>query len=68
MLSDSGVVMRMCGDFADHPLALARRRVAGAHRDANLGERQTGLLESPAQLGQRTLEVALDVVVERLER
>src|SRR6185312_9572407 len=54
--------------LANHALALACRRIAGAHCDADLRKGETGLLESPAQLGERPLEIALDVVVERLER
>src|SRR6185437_10096049 len=54
--------------FADHALALARRRVACAYRDAYLGKGEPSLLEPSAQLGQRPLQIALDVVVERLER
>src|SRR5689334_13103784 len=42
----------------EHPLPLLLRRVAGAHRDGQLR----------AQPGKRAPEVALDVVVERLQR
>jgi len=44
------------------------RRVSRAHGDADLRKRLARRLESLAQLGERTLEVALDVVVERFER
>ena len=54
--------------LAQHPRARRRRRVAGADGDANLGKRLAGRGEALAQLGERLLEVALDVVVERLER
>src|SRR6185437_9806758 len=43
-------------------------RVARPHRDANLGERLPRLLESQPQLRERHLEVAMDVVAQRLER
>ena len=48
--------------LAQHPRPVAGRRVAGADRDADLGEGNAGLLEPPLQLGERGLEVALDVV------
>ena len=44
--------------LAEHRRALLLRRVAGAHRDVEVG----------AQPGKRAAEVPLDVVVERLER
>ena len=46
------------GRLAQHRRALLRRRVARAHRDAQLG----------AEAGERAAQVALDVVVERLQR
>ena len=46
------------GRRAQHLAPLALRRVAGAHRHAHVG----------ADAAQRRLEVALDVVAERLER
>jgi hypothetical protein len=54
--------------LAQHPGARGGRRVAGADGDADLGELLAVLLEAVLQLGERQLEVALDVVVERLER
>src|SRR5678815_873226 len=45
-----------------------RRRVARSHGDANLGKRLSIRDETLAQLREWTLEVPLDVVVERLER
>ncbi len=68
MCSDSGVVMRMCGDLRSIRARADCRRVAGAHGDADLRERLARRLEALAQLGERPLEVALDVVVQRLER
>ena len=69
MNSDSGVVTRMCGGLLRHLRALAGRRVAGA--DARRGSRETSTPSrgrARAQLGERRLEVALDVVRQRLER
>jgi len=48
--------------------ALADRRVAGAHRDADLGELDAARRGMARELGERRLEVALDVVRQRLER
>ena len=56
--SDSGVVIRMSGGVFEHPPALVRGRVAGADADRELR----------AEPGERAPQVALDVVVERLER
>ena len=58
----------MCGDLRIIRARADCRRVAGAHRDANLGKRLAGGLEPLAQLGERPLEISLDVVVQRLER
>ena len=44
------------------------RCVAGAHGDADLRERLASRLEPLAQLGERTLEVPLDVVVQGFQR
>ena len=46
------------GRFAEHLLPLLLGRVAGADRDAELG----------LKAGERAAEVALDVVVQRLQR
>ena len=54
--------------LAQHARARRRRRVARANGDANLGKRLARRGEALAQLGERLLEVALDVVVQRLER
>ena len=54
--------------LAEHPRARRRRRVARAHGDADLRKLLARRVEPLAQLGERLLEVALDVVVERLER
>ena len=51
-----------------HLRALADRRVAGAHRDADLGELHALARGALGELGERRLEVALDVVRQRLER
>ena len=69
MYSDSGVVTRMCGGRSQHRPARGHQRVAGADRGANL--RQVDGLRSRASaddLGERAVEVLLDVVAERLER
>ena len=55
--SDSGVVMRMSAGCFDHRRPLLGGRVAGAHRDRELR----------ADARERASEVALDVVVERLQ-
>ena len=64
--------LRRCDEdvrrLAQHAGAGARRCVAGANGDANLGELLACLLEPFLELRERELEVALDVVVERLER
>ena len=54
--------------LAKHARARRLRCVAGAHGDANLRERLAGRVEALAQLGERPLEVALNVVVQRFER
>ena len=51
-----------------HALALGLRRVAGAHPGADLDVGQPLLAQRLADAGQRRLEVALDVVGQRLER
>ena len=68
MCSDSGVVMRMCGD-----LRSMRARADAGVSPVRTATRISGKLspvgdESLAQLGERPLEVALNVVVQRLER
>ena len=50
---------------AGHTLAL--RRVAGAHESADVHLRQTERAQLRADAGERRLEVAVDVVGERLE-
>ena len=57
--SDSGVVIRMSGGVAQHRRALLLRRVAGA--DARRAS-------SRPEPGERPAQVALDVVVQRLQR
>ena len=62
-----------CGDedvrrAAAHALALARRRVAGAHPGADLDIRQPTLAQCCADAGERRLQVALDVIGQRLQR
>jgi hypothetical protein len=52
---------------AHHPRARGRRRIARSHRDADLGKLLAARNEALAKLRERTLEVPLDVVVERLE-
>ena len=56
--SDSGVVIRMSGGRLQQLAPLLLRRVAGADADAELGP----------DAGERPAQVALDVVVERLQR
>ena len=68
MCSDSGVVMRMCGD-----LRIIRARADCGVSPVRTATRISGNASPAAanrslQLGERQLEVALDVVVERLER
>ena len=52
----------------DHGRALAGRGVAGAHLHANVHVRQMERLQLRTNAGQRPLQVALDVVGQRLER
>ncbi len=52
---------------APHPFALALGRVAGPDADADLGRKKAGPGGGVAQAGQRSVEVALDVVVERFQ-
>ena len=66
--SDSGVVTRNVWRVAHHPGALARRRVAGAYHGADLGRRLAHLEQLALDPGERALEVAVDVVAQRLER
>ena len=51
-----------------HAVALARRRVAGAHPGADIDVGQALRLQRGADAGERRFEVALDVVRQRLER
>src|SRR6516162_3209836 len=53
---------------APHPLALARRRIAGPHPGADLAFGQPLPAQGPTDTGERSLEVALNVVRQRLER
>ncbi len=53
---------------AAHALALAGRRVAGAHPGADLHIGQTAFAQSVADARQRRFQVALDVVGQRLQR
>ena len=48
--------------------ALLLRGIAGAHADVDVGQRQVEAVGGGAQAGKRAAEVALDVVVEGLER
>ena len=62
-----------CGDdnvrrLAVHALALARRRIAGAHPGPNLDVRPPLLTQGLTDAGERCLQVALDVVGQRLQR
>ena len=66
--SDSGVVTRMCGGLAQALLALALRRVAGAHGGADLDVGQAQRAQLGADAGQRRFEVEADVVGQRLQR
>ncbi len=51
-----------------HALALARRRVAGAHPGADLDVGQALRAQRLADAGERRVEIRLDVVRQRLER
>ena len=53
---------------AHHRLPLVCRRIAGAHEDANLRQRHATLRGELLNLGQRLLQVLLNVVGERLQR
>ena len=53
---------------AAHALALAARRVAGAHPGPDLHVRQALRAQGLADAGKRRFQVALDVVRERLQR
>ena len=53
---------------APHALALARRRVAGAHPAADLDIRQSLGAQGFAYTGERDLQIAPDVVRQRLQR
>ena len=66
--SDSGVVIRMSGGVRAMSRRSRGRRVAGAQGDGDVGRRLTQALRGEFDAHQRRLEVALDVVGERLER
>ena len=67
--SDSGVVIRMCGGVATHRLARSLRGVSPVRTPvADRRQRQAQLGGDLGDLRQRRLEVALDVVAERLQR
>ena len=66
--SDSGVVTRMCGGVLRSARALGLRRVAGAHRGADLDIGQALPREFGADAFQRRLQVDVDVVGQRLQR
>ena len=51
-----------------HLVALGRRRVAGAHPGADFDVRKPALTQPLADARQRRLEIAVDVVRQRLER
>ena len=53
---------------AHHRLPFTSRRIAGAHRGANLGELQTLSCRALQNLAQRLLQVFLNIVAESLER
>ena len=53
---------------AAHAVALARRRVAGAHPGADLDVGQALRAQLLADAGERRFEVLLDVVRQRLQR
>ncbi len=56
------------GRAAAHPVALAGRRVPGAHPGPDLHVRQPLGRKDVADAGQRRRQIALDVVGERLQR
>src|SRR5207249_2017598 len=56
------------GRTARHRLAGARRRIARADEDTDLGERRAARRRPGTELGERRGQVLLDVVAERLER
>ena len=56
------------GRPAQHRLPLDRRRVAGADGDGDLGPRQAEPVGRGADAGERPAQVALDVVVQGLQR
>src|SRR3989304_1871753 len=56
------------GGPAPHPVAIARRRMAGADRGADFGERQPRALGTLADAPQRVLQGLLDVVSQGLQR
>jgi hypothetical protein len=52
----------------EHRDALFGERVSGANSGADFGAQIAALHSEPLDLGERTIEVLLDVVGERLER
>src|SRR6185503_1110232 len=54
--------------FPQHPRARGSRRVSGSNPDSNLRKLVALGAETLAQLPQRTIQIALDVVVQRFER
>jgi hypothetical protein len=52
---------------AAHAIALARRRIAGAHPGADVHRGQTAFAQSRGDAGERRFQISLDVVGERLE-
>ena len=56
------------GRPSHHRLPLGLRRVAGAHADRDVGQRQAEPVGGGADAGERAAQVPLDVVVERLQR
>jgi len=62
------VVTTICGGLRAHAVAFARRRVAGAHPTADIDIRQTLRAQLVADARERRLEIAPDVVRQRLER
>ena len=54
--------------LAEHPLAIRRLRVARPQTDADGRQRDAALLSQRADLGQRPLQVLLNIIAQRLER
>ena len=66
--NDSGVVTRICGGLAQHFLPLGRRRVTRPNGRPNVRQFNAGLHSLLANTGQRQLQIAMNVVAQRLQR